>query len=1041
MPIKLPKGFTRRKSSGNALDEVDNPPAPSFRVIERPDARRSVDGATALKQFNPRPLTTEDDDPHPENLFAGIKKPAPKNRYVPFSRLRYTLAGKLTTVSGSGGTNNSASTGLFDSSSSGRYSSSSTLPSSTDVPIHHTDTSVPHTRTYTDLPVPPIPESQPAFSLKAGGRTFSFGTRSPKPPMTPKEPSPPPQMPSRDRAMTSSTQSTATPPKLDSELTLGGESDGFGSMFENFGKRKSALFNSASAAPAVPKKDRGTPPIDPPQVPPQTFQRNKPLPSPSNLDPPKRHDTPSRYSWGSQNSQDGLMESNSREEENMFANPSQRSNVPRAAVNAGGLRRSVVYSGRRSSIPPEDDDAKLVMNSASVSRKPIRAPPVPEHRVQSSVDSSVPLFDTPTESSMQDWGNNATPRAPRVAPIRAVDEDASFAAHARLAAQYEESESNTNQPTNKVMTPAQFEQYRQQKELSRSQSDASKSQHSDDSDNYDEDDELEQKRVAAKQRQKQEAHLSVYRQQMMKVTGHNKSIDSTSSQNGLGADKANASSPNLLNRMSTLGIGPDKQIGGGKASDAEEDDDVPLGILAAHGFPQRNRPPGTLSSSNSNPNLRASVNPYPPPPASHAGEPRPNPYRASTLPVFAKNLPQDPYGLVHAPNRESLAMGGGSVHGGGGGAPGSLHPGGLIGVIANEERAKAMRRGSPNGRVNDIPGGMPMPQPQGPMNMGGGNMGPMGPMGGMPNMQQNPQMLSPGDQAQLQMSQQMTQMMQMQMQWMQQMMQAQGMQGGPTPEQMQQMNQMNQMGNGFLAPPGANGMRPMSMVSNGNGSPNPRQADQRTLSMLDPSMSSQFNNQNASTNRLSYIPPIQGVGNMNGGPNGPPQLRQTYAPSMAPSERSNVGMSPRYRPVSTVNPTANTQNRSSTFTSSTLRPWARKERQSSISSQTNAPQPSHHLKNSISNNLSPQPPHMTIRPVSSSSANANHGRGPSAGSMSGLNHPATRPSAEDDDEDDGWAEMAKKREKKKSSWRMKKGNNYNNENGGGLGDLYPAEVI
>ena len=36
MPIKLPKGFQRRKSSGNALEELQNlPDGSSFRVIDR----------------------------------------------------------------------------------------------------------------------------------------------------------------------------------------------------------------------------------------------------------------------------------------------------------------------------------------------------------------------------------------------------------------------------------------------------------------------------------------------------------------------------------------------------------------------------------------------------------------------------------------------------------------------------------------------------------------------------------------------------------------------------------------------------------------------------------------------------------------------------------------------------------------------------------------------------------------------------------------------------------------------------------------------
>ena len=51
MPIKIPKGFARRKSSGNVLGEVENPPEPSFRVIDRSElASRSFDGGQALKR-------------------------------------------------------------------------------------------------------------------------------------------------------------------------------------------------------------------------------------------------------------------------------------------------------------------------------------------------------------------------------------------------------------------------------------------------------------------------------------------------------------------------------------------------------------------------------------------------------------------------------------------------------------------------------------------------------------------------------------------------------------------------------------------------------------------------------------------------------------------------------------------------------------------------------------------------------------------------------------------------------------------------------
>ena len=67
MPIRFSRGFPRRKSSGNALEELANPPQPSFRVFERP-ASKSLDGGTTLKRMSDgRPLGAE---PHSEeNVF------------------------------------------------------------------------------------------------------------------------------------------------------------------------------------------------------------------------------------------------------------------------------------------------------------------------------------------------------------------------------------------------------------------------------------------------------------------------------------------------------------------------------------------------------------------------------------------------------------------------------------------------------------------------------------------------------------------------------------------------------------------------------------------------------------------------------------------------------------------------------------------------------------------------------------------------------------------------------------------------------------
>ena len=52
MPIKLPRGFQRRRSSGNAREEVRNLPEPAFRVFARPrGATKSFDRGNTLKRF------------------------------------------------------------------------------------------------------------------------------------------------------------------------------------------------------------------------------------------------------------------------------------------------------------------------------------------------------------------------------------------------------------------------------------------------------------------------------------------------------------------------------------------------------------------------------------------------------------------------------------------------------------------------------------------------------------------------------------------------------------------------------------------------------------------------------------------------------------------------------------------------------------------------------------------------------------------------------------------------------------------------------
>ncbi|KAB8256493.1 hypothetical protein BDV32DRAFT_95263 [Aspergillus pseudonomiae] len=936
MPIKLPKGFARRKSSGNALEEGENPPQ-SFRVFERPSvdkksysegnllAKRLSDG----QRFYP---TAEDSD----NIFAEVDSPSQRSPG-----------------------------GLHERPKSARFHSATHRL--TDGP-NPSDTPASHSRNLYDIPIPPI-----SGALRAAGRTFSFGGRFSKA----SAPTPPPQPstpgPSRSRAMTASTTSTATPPKLlDTDLQIGQGEDEFHNMFDEVGKGEASRERSedmfSPSSDLVGRK-----------------QAKSPRPTPINTDRSKEIE-PSPYSWDSRHSGEGLLMAGDSPQDRTSASqqtlnshsvsPEDRrrslplsSVMPRTtthrsleqpqAIPDKGLRRSVHYTSNRASTPVEDEDAKLIMESLYTNKRSSQVLLTAEHE-DSDAEHDTPLFSNNYASTADGSGrSDANPMVSHKSLGVAEDHpDPSIAAHARLAAQYEERQPAPAASSNKVMTPSQFEHYRQQQELRRSNSDASKSEDSAESE-FDEEDEAEKNREVERQRRKQEAHLSVYRQQMMKVTGQESPAPALRSE----VDRANNSTPNLT--VTPLNSG--HRSGSGKSSEGDEDEEIPLGILAAHGFPNRNRPPSRLVPSNSIPNLRASFHqPYISSSSSIADH---EPGNRSSLPVFARNLPRDPYfgaSLVNPSNRESLAFGGGSsVYGGPAAAVGpspALPPGGLVGVIATEERARAMRRGSPNTQamyeyqggpstVPTPPSGIPRPYTMMSMNP--------------PSSAGPPSGISATEQAQIQLSQQMSSMMQMQMQWMQQMIQ---MQSGQVPPQQ------------LEPPPGpppilaANtNMRPSSMPSAGgvNNAPAAYRNDQRTLSMLDPNVSSRLN---------SPAMPYNVAGNRPSTPAG-----QGYAPSIAPSERSNVGLAPRYRPVSMLQPEPGPA--ALPFMSKS---WNDENQKSTLS---------------ISSDRSLQTRPTDQIPSGDKSAITNstgHGAGP------------------DDDDDEGWAEMMKKREKKRNNWKMKK---------------------
>ncbi|KAL8999278.1 MAG: hypothetical protein Q9169_001823 [Polycauliona sp. 2 TL-2023] len=1006
MPIKIPKPFPRRKSSGNALEELTNPPQPSFRVFDRPGVT-SFDGGNTLKRMSQgRPLS------------AGHS--LENSLYI---------EGSNPTLSNRGGTNNSSSSAGHDNSSaSARFSSSSTLPSSTDVPLD--DKPLPNPHDPRKVPAPPIPASHP-LSLKAGGRTFSFGRKKPHSPSSASPITQPPQayghsqepaFYSRERAFTESSyasNSTATPPKLlDTGLDI---EDGFGAMFENFGKRQSTLGDDAAGLGVMATESPDALPSAPASrtLTPSYFgERSNFTPSPIQIDRSRniREAESSPFSTTSHESQDGLMswpdQTGTRHVPSFEQSPSvpqhtvgptltpsvplPGSNSPsnrrqqqRQSSYGAGLRRTSAYASHRESIPLQDEDAKLVMDSINASRSLNRhtgesgsqnryqegrgdlrgmqtassslnisgqtssspANQSPQRRRSPERQSHVPpgLFDAAdSETSESTWrlgSNETTPRAKTLELADRTKRSSLFDPSLHVPPRAETSPALGEQGAkagsqNKVMTPAQFERYRREQEMMRTHSDQSRADDSDeDSDHYDDDDENERNRELAKQRRKQEAHLAVYRQQMMKVTGEQPSDLPALGPLRPAAERASASAPIVVQHGPTPSVTLDRASASGKASD-DEDDDIPLGVLAAHGFPNKNRPPGPPAQNG----IRYTSETYPPPPASVSGLSIGGAARG--LPAFAKHLPPDPYfgaGLVNPTNREMPSFsnhGSGSQHGG---TSPNLHPGGLVGVIAGEERARAMRRGSPNAQGNYA-----SPLPQGMPQMPGSTPG-------------LPPMMSPGDEAQIQMSQQMSQMMQMQMQWMQQMQQmmASGMQPSQMPQgmppgmpPMPPPHGQQAMNNGFLSPHGQV-LRPMSHSAPGSPALVQQQQQQRAMSMMSPSLSPQW------PPRKSGSPSI-----MSGALD-----RQSYAPSIAPSERSNIGQPSRYRPVS----------------------------------------------------IAPIDEHS--RPGSRSSSNLLQSGPSDRKTVSPLGRTSPVPPRKvpsDDDDDEGWEEMKKRREQKASTWRHKK---------------------
>lgn len=840
------------------------------------------------------------------------------------------------------GSSNTTKTNSTDNSS--RHSNASTTPSSADLNGHE-DWKLTK-RSHTEVVSQTTP--RPTSILKSG-RSWSFGGSKkhqtsatigegdvPDTPAVPEH-----YKTGRARATTASTDATITPHhEPDLGLDLGGS---FSKLLLGFDKRSSTAMSL--------RDENGRQVLQPSAM---TGGRVN-APSPIHIDRSSNVEPP-QHSWASHRSNDDLLGAN---ENTPPLVPKHGENLPTRphgnTTSSDNLlkRTSAMFSSRRKSAMVLDNDvdgdgesddlnssllavSRFMSDSNSRSTTPVEAI---GGRQRSNDDTSsgykiVPRRSPPTRDDLDEEDNlfdniplnserHTTPRQPqRKAP--------------EVPAQ------------NKVMTPLEFEKYRKDKEVESRRAAVDKirdnvvDDEDEEDDNYEDDeDEAEKSRQLAKQRRKQEAHMSVYRQQMMKVTGDSEPRPPM---------MASFSTPNLT-------VPDFSRNTSSSTSDAEDDEEVPLAILAAHGFPNKNRPPTRLNNMMSNPNLRQAAQPSYQRPSSAAGQVQPG---GGALPPFARGLPTDPYGLVNPTVRESFALGGGMPAGHNPPPGPATNHGGLVGVIANEERARSLRRGSPQVHQAD---GFQSSHAMGP--------GGFDPMQGIPHQMMYPQamqaqmqdmqqmqqmqmqhMMSPGEQAQVQLSQQMSQFMQMQMQFMQ-MMASNNQAGLEPPRSAGHMSSqsLGQFGNGTLGM----GMNPGAHSSFLEAPMMDARGDGRTMSMVQPSST-------------SWLQPPPGPGAGYAG-----SIRgQGYAPSIAPSERSNVGLPGRYRPVSHMPPPASTT-------------------------------PDQTRKSFMSGTLSPLAGNKT----------------PKAGDKSTVKMVSTKEEADDDD-DEGWAAMKAKRDQKKSSWRIRK---------------------
>ncbi|KAF1971445.1 hypothetical protein BU23DRAFT_471080 [Bimuria novae-zelandiae CBS 107.79] len=854
-------GFAgRRKSQSNVLEEATA-------VDPAPPAEPPSGGGGGFRLMS----TTEAERRKNEEKRRAQEKAASKFR--PFSsfsagnKSRNRSFDEDSPVSSKRDSKSSSGTQSSRPYNNGQFSSTSTLPSSAD-----TDPS-------DNLFALPRPHMAQHGSSPAGISASPY--KKQLPPVPPSEyggygePPSPGGGVGRVRAMTSSSYaSTAKPPTLDADMNFGSTS--FDDLFSGLDRRPSPPEHAVESPGRSLLAGK------------RTFHAE-----PIKIDRQLEVEAPLQ-SWDSRGSADNLM-SSPRSPENDSPPPPVPPHKYGQYAPVASHSPDVELSG-----PPghHDSDAPMARQSA-MSHKSQRESS-PEHEDTSKSSSTAPSLQTPFSS--RSGSDITTPKA----ALRTVTSPISEGGDDNMFAPPKQRQSPVSQPVapppaeqprpqppandsgRRVLTQAEF-RAQQQRAMAQSHQDSS------DEEDYDEDEEEAQERAA------QEAIARRKKQQMDLARDHMRRTTTA---------PGTLNRPESRNESFTMGFPSETSL----QADEWEDEDVPLGILAQHGFPNKNQGKTPVQPANAIPSY------LPDRPAS-AG---PGDSRASAFrPVFARHLPDDPHasfiggGLVRPTVRESMGFNNRGPASIAGDTVSNMHmnmptmgyPEPQLGApsLVEQIHMRDMTKqkymgGASNKKPTEGPfTGMLGAQMNSPVQSGTGTRMSMMPgmqgtgMGMNMNMMGGP-MAMPMMPGQMSYPMQQNEMMQMQQfQQMQQMLAAQQMQ-----IQQMQMQQAQDPRMSMAFPSNMSDPR-MSMAFPNQQMLHPQQDPRMSMT------SSSFLNIPGIQRPMSIMPvgsqqtpqPHRPHSTPLGGSMAAPPLLNGYTPSIAPSERSNIGLSARYRPVAT----------------------------------------------------------------------------------------------------------------------------------------------